>query len=286
MEENTQSFFPEKAENLNSSSGLQQEEIDFLNEDTSSNYIGDDQGMCITTPTQGNDFLEKYKSIEGIEILAQDEEIKCLFMQFEPESLQNLQLLSISISELIYSGTLLSLSSLIPVKVQIQPAGLAQPLVLLIHPQLTDSHFIHLKLMPYANYLPPIPLTLYQQEASKQAAPFFIIKRVVDSAQSSVFEQKQNELWDTLTLSVSIQNKLFKELMEVIKYQPLGIEKWVQNQFWTKEQSEKALKIIDSIFPLQLGLFTCLQIVFYPFERLHLFPHLQAIVQSKLLEQP
>lgn len=285
MEENTHSLLPDESDDVNHNSGQHQEEIHLLNEDTSQNFLEDEHSLYSTPPADNACFLEMYKEIVGIEQLAEDEEIKQLIMQFEPESLRNLQLLGISISELIYNGTLLSLSSLIPAKVRIGLARLLQPFVLLIQPELTDAHVIQLKLMPYAKCLSPIPLTLKEQDALKGTAPFFMFKRVVDAVQSQAFEYKQNELWDTLTLSISIQKKHFKELMEVIKYQPLEVEKWVQNQYWTTERSEKAEKIIDSIFPLQLGLFNGLHLLFYPFECLHRFPHLQATVQSRLFEQ-
>ncbi|QHT65366.1 hypothetical protein GXP67_01080 [Rhodocytophaga rosea] len=285
MEENMHSLLPDESDDVNHNSGQHQEEIHFLNEDTSQNFLEDEHSLYSTPPAENAHFLEMYKKIVGIELLAEDEEIKQLIRQFEAESLLNLQQLDISISELVYNGTLLSLSSLIPAKVGIQLTGLVQPLVLLIQPGLTDAHVIHLTPTPYAKCLSPIPLTLTQQDAIKGTAPFFMFKRVVDGVQSQTFEYKRNELWDTLTLSVSIQKKLFKELMEVIKYKPLEAEKWVQNQYWTTERSEKAVKIIDCIFPVQLGLFTGLHLLFYPFECLHRFPHLQATVQSRLFEQ-
>jgi hypothetical protein len=55
--------------------------------------------------------------------------------------------------------------------------------------------------LPYAKYIPPIPLTINQQEAANKTAPFFMLKHEVEGVQSPVFERKQNELWDALTLS-------------------------------------------------------------------------------------
>jgi hypothetical protein len=281
MEANTHSLLPENGENLDALSGQEQKEIYFLNEDTNLDTNPNEVIFNYTPSVQEADFFEEFKEIDQIDLLAEDGEVKHLLGRFEPKSLGKLQRIGISVSELIYNGTLLSLSSLIPTKIQIQPANLSQPLLLLIQPQLTEDNSIHLTILPYAKYIPPIPLTINQQEAVNQATPFFMLKRVVEGVLSPVFEHKQNELWDTLTLSVSIQKKLFKELMEVIKHEPLNLQKWIKDQFWTPEQSEKAIKIIDHIFPLQLGLFTGLHLLFYPFEGLHRFPHLQQLIQAK-----
>jgi hypothetical protein len=284
MEETKDSFLPENTDPVSPLSGEQQAEIHFLNEDAGQHSLADDQSWHRVTPAEIADFLSRYNSIEGIEILAEDDEAKGLVMQFEPEGLLALQATGISVPEFVYNGTLLSLASLLPAKVRIQPEGLAQPLVLLISPRLTEEGYIHLAITPYAKTIAPILLTIHQREAVDRATPFFMFKRVVEGVQSPGFEYKQDELWDTLTLSVSIQKKLFKELLEVIKYQPLQVETWVQHQFWTSEQSGKAVKIIDSIFPLQVALFTGLHLLFYPFDCLYRLPHLQALVQAKLVE--
>jgi hypothetical protein len=284
MEDINNSSGDEIPKNLNLVPQEQQTEIQYLNEDYYTILEAIDETANISNQAKSADFAERYNGVAQLDLLANDEEIRNLIEVFYPESLLNLQNIGINILNLATNGILNLLSLLLPVKVQIHPPGLSDPLILLIVPHLMEEGHIHLTCIPYAKHIPPIPLTEGQSEAINSTNPFFMIRRVVDPVQSPLFENKQNELWDTLTLTVSIKKKQFKELMEVIKFQPLGVEKWVLNQFWTEDQLKKVLRIIDMSFPLQLGLFTGLHCLFYPLNQLSRFPHLQDYVQKRLLE--
>ncbi len=84
------------------------------------------------------------------------EKMQTLKNALDPESLQKLQFLGLVSEEDSPASILENLCGGVPVKVRYQPEEWPCPLILLIKPDLTQQHLIHLTLMPYLNVSHPL----------------------------------------------------------------------------------------------------------------------------------
>lgn len=259
----------------------QQQELGYLNDDGPG--ISSDSNPIISMVEEEAVEEEAFTRIQNVQnSLKNSTEDETLLSVFDPQSLNDIQNIGISIHQLLQDGSLKLLSNFISVKAVVHPKGIDQDLVLLIEAHLYPSGLICLKPLPFIKNIPNIPLSERQLRAVQVGKPFFMIKRVIDSLDSEAYEIKRHVLINDVFPQGNLEQTAFEKLLETIRERPLEVEDLIDVISEDEEQNDFICQVVNSLFPLHLTLFTGISYVFIPLSLLNEIPRLQK-AYSKVL---